>query len=267
MRWWVAAFVAVAVGASGFARAEGARPEAGPATSAPADDVGKPTKGEASAGRAARTETFPALFADVAADEAAQTSYRSCPADIMGKGRPFWRRWWDDLVGDTDLSLQECGEDPARCLWLCLSLKGADACFTTARVLQDNAEPADQGHAQALFAQSCALGYAAGCTNRGAGVKNGGRKTDPFPDPDEPRTALCLFRSFKAACDRDDAWGCTMHGMSYHYGEGVSVDEERAKAAYARACAIDPDFVACETAQEELKAMAEPASDGEPAAR
>lgn len=274
MRWYGAVLVAVAVAASGGARAEGVRTDAAPAQAAPTPDVPTSERSrpdpagpspEEPVRSTARVEVFPKLFETIDGDAAAQSAYRSCPADIFGKGRPFWRRWWDDLVGDTDLSLELCGEDPARCLWLCLSMKGADACFTTARVLQDNAEPKDQGDAQALFAQACALGYPAGCTNRGAGVKNGGRKTDPFPDPDEPKTALCLFRSFKTACDQDDAWACTMHGMSYQYGEGVSVDEDRAKAAYAKACAIDPDFVACEMAQDELKAMTEPAPDGEAA--
>lgn len=217
------------------------------------------------------TERFSALFKAIAGSAAAQSAHRSCPADVFDKVRPFWRRWWDTYVGDTNLPLETCGDDPMSCAFMCLTLRGADACFTAARVIQDNAGEHEQGYAQALFAYACALGYPAGCTNRAAGVKNGGYEGDPMPDPEKPETATCLFRSFSVACARRDAWGCTMHGMSLQYGEGVAADAEAARRAYDKSCDIDPAFAACETARDQVKQMDAPApppgpetTDGQP---
>lgn len=206
-----------------------------------------------------KSEQFPELFKQIEDSADAQSAHRSCPADVFDKSRPFWRRWWDAYVGDTDLSLDDCGEDPLSCSFMCLTLRGADACFTTARLIQDNAERKEQTHAQTLFAYACALGYPAGCTNRAAGVKNGAYDGDPFPDPERPETATCLFRSFRIACEREDAWGCAMHGMSLQYGEGVSTDKDAARKAYDKSCEIDPSFAACETAREQVKEMDAPA--------
>ncbi|MDQ6433549.1 SEL1-like repeat protein [Mesorhizobium sp. LHD-90] len=41
-----------------------------------------------------------------------------------------------------------------------------------------------------------------------------------------------------------------MHGQSYQIGEGVTPDRAKARALYEKSCAIDPDFSACDYANE-----------------
>lgn len=245
-----------AAGGDDSSKEEGAQEPSGEGAAAPGEE---PVALPETPKLPVKSEQFPELFKEIEGSAEAQSAHRSCPADVFDKARPFWRRWWDTYVGDTDLSLETCGDDPANCAFMCLTLRGADACFTTARLIQDNAERKDQTHAQTLFAYACALGYPAGCTNRAAGVKNGAYEGDPFPDPENRETATCLFRSFKTACEREDAWGCAMHGMSLQYGEGVSADRDAARKAYDKSCEINPAFDACETARDQVKEMDGPA--------
>jgi TPR repeat protein len=103
-----------------------------------------------------------------------------------------------------------------------------------------------------MFAVACATGSAGGCTNRGAGIRNGFYDDDPFTGKSDEVRDACLFRTFEKTCLMDDPWGCTMHGMSFQYGEGVEADTEVAREFYLRSCALEPDFAACETAREQI---------------
>ena len=179
-----------------------------------------------------------------------------CPADLFGKDQPFWR----PLVADRNVSLETCEKDAMSCFLRCSEARSGAACFGLARAFQENHEDDKSRYWQMLFAQACALGYAAGCTNRGAGIRNGYYADDPFDDVDRSSTELCLFRTFEASCGDDEAWGCSMHGQSYYYGEGVVADPEAALRACRKACDISPDFAACDFARpriEELEGGAE----------
>ncbi len=123
------------------------------------------------------------------------------------------------------------------------------ACFSLARVLQEHGAPAFDRHYEPLFALACAIGKPGGCTNRGGGIRNGGYAADPSKSWSEAEKATCLRRTFKIACENEDAWGCAMYGQSLFTGEGGAQDDAAAAAAFEKSCAINPDFDSCEFAQ------------------
>lgn len=200
------------------------------------------------------------IIETIEADPELSGLYALCPADSANSARPLSRY----VFGDTDLDLEVCEEDPASCFSACTDGKSGDACFTLARAMQEN-EPEEEAarYYEGLFTRACMLGEAAGCTNRAAGIRNGGYADDPFVDVAEAERGLCTFRSFKAGCDGDDAWGCAMLGQAYHYGEGTEIDLNAAVAASHKACEPDPDFVACDFAQETIQAAEDERSGAE----
>jgi hypothetical protein len=183
--------------------------------------------------------------------------YEVCPADIYKSKMTLFSLLRTDEWPDLDA----CEADLKYCHDACVHGKNGEACFSLARLLQDNGAPAADRHYEPLFALACAIGKPAGCTNRGGGIRNGGYENDPSGKWTEEARGLCLRRSFKTACDGDDAWGCAMHGQALFLGEGGPEDWGLAKAAFEKTCTLDPDFDSCGFAKsymEDMKALGAP---------
>lgn len=191
--------------------------------------------------------------APAAAQESPQA--REVAAKIGGGGR--WARLHAACPADlprrraaspaAELDEKACAAVPAGCLAACEAGDGA-ACFRLARVYQQaKSHPARVW--ERLFAAACAGGHAAGCTNRAAGIRNGGYEDDPFRRVGPKRRDACLRRSFARACAGDDAWGCAMLGQSHRLGEGGARSPSQARGFYDKACRLAPDAPACEFAR------------------
>lgn len=198
----------------------------------------------------AQTELMKVMAA-IDAAPALAARYKTCPADIRNQNASLWR-WFAD---SPELEMPACAEDTQQCATACFESRNENACFSLARVLQENLDEDKSRYWETMFAQACATGSAGGCTNRGGGIRNGGYSDDPLSDLDEPAKNACLFRTFEASCGDEDAWGCFMFGQAYHYGEGAQPDKERAIRAYRKSCDIDPDFVACDYAKSNLNEL------------
>lgn len=175
-------------------------------------------------------------------------AHEACPADLFETQRPFWR----GMMRDRRVRMAACEADAMGCYRRCVEARSGNACFALARAMQGNLAHDLGRYWEMLFAHACAIGHAGGCTNRGGGIRNGGYDDEPFDTVDGESRRQCLFRTFKTACAREDAWGCAMHGQSYHYGEGVARDTGEARRHYQRSCAIDPDFASCEFARRRI---------------
>jgi len=201
--------------------------------------------------RPIRTDLFPAIFEKLKSDAALQSLWADCPADIYRKEAAFW----SGAIDNREVELEQCEADPQACYSECFQARNENACFELGRAFQDNMETKFSRYWEALFARACATGQGGGCTNRAAGIRNGLYEDDPFTSKSELVRNACLFRTFELTCREGDAWGCTMHGQSYQYGEGVAQDRAKAEAAYRKSCEIDPDFASCEFAKGQLEAM------------
>ena len=171
-----------------------------------------------------------------------------CPADIFGRRPPR-----PQALGRAEgFSAERCRADAKSCLDACTKDHDGEACFGLARAFQDRADEREARYAQILFAMTCATGKGAGCTNRAAGIRNGGQQGDPFHGRLAAAAERCQYRSFKIACDRRDAWGCTMLGQSHRYGEGTPTNLDQARHHYELSCEIAPHFEACAFARTDL---------------
>lgn len=192
------------------------------------------------------------ISAPLRQDPALLRSFGTCPADTFARERPFWR-WAFAPRRPTE---RRCAREPASCYVLCTWWSNAPACFDLALALEHHSlDVADILDKERLYALACAGGFPAGCTNRAAGIRNGGYAEDPFRDAPRADTDACLARSFRLDCDRRGAWGCAMLGQAYRLGEGVAAEASRARAAFDMACAINPDFAACTFAKRQLAEM------------
>ena len=183
---------------------------------------------------------LPKLYEEIDRRATPGDYFQQCPADI-------WRKTTgiaDSIFPAPTVDYEHCGKDVLACAKLCFEGRSGDACFETARVIQDNASQDKQTKTEAMFAQACATGSASGCTNRGAGILQNQLPDKMRGKSDEVRR--CTYRTFKLTCDERDAWGCTMFGMALQHGEGGLKDEPGALAAYNKSCDIDPDFIACQ---------------------
>lgn len=170
--------------------------------------------------------------------------HAACPADLPRR-----------RAAPANPSLDEaaCAAVPAGCLAACEAGDGG-ACFHLARAFQrDKSHPSRVW--ERLFAAACAGGHAAGCTNRAAGIRNGGYEDDPFRRVASKRRDSCLRRSFARACKGEDAWGCAMLGQSHRLGEGGAKSAAQARRAYDEACGIGPGFTACDFAKDGLRRL------------
>lgn len=205
-----------------------------------APDDEEPAIDEAGFAEVQRAMDAEALFA---------AAHQACPADLFETEKPFWRA----MTRDRRVRVSACEADAMGCYRRCVEARSGNACFSLARALQDNLARDAGRYWEMLFAHACAIGHAGGCTNRGAGIRNGGYESEPFDAVDD--RDQCLLRTFETACEREDAWGCAMHGQSYHYGEGVAPDTQMARRYYTRSCEISPEFAACHFAREGIAAI------------
>jgi TPR repeat protein len=178
----------------------------------------------------------------------------ACPADLYRTRETFLGR----LLAAQYETDEACRADPEACAAACLDDSAAEACLAFGLMLEIDDTPhiLPARHAHAL---ACALGEPAGCTNRAAGIRNVPTEGDALSQQPFDEKAPCLLRSFDAACDGDDSWGCAMLGQAHHYGEGTAADPALARTAYTRACdlaAPDVDFPACSFARDAMADLA-----------
>lgn len=200
---------------------------------------------------AVRKDLFSKLYEKLRNDADLQQLWRACPADIYRSKAAFWVGQIDSF----DIEVSECEADPFGCHRACFEGLNENACFSLALAFQYNVGEKFSRYWEAMFARACAAGSAGGCTNRGAGIRNGDFVDEPFNKVSIEAREGCLFRTFQTSCMASDAWGCTMHGQSYQYGEGVAADSKKAAEFYRKACDINPDFDACDYAKEQLEEM------------
>ncbi|MHB2264363.1 SEL1-like repeat protein [Aliihoeflea sp. PC F10.4] len=179
--------------------------------------------------------------------------YAQCPADLFESERPIWRI----IVPDQDLDQFVCEQNAMHCYQRCTQSSAGGACLGLALALQDSDDDKDGRYHQQLFTRACSLGDASGCTNRGAGIRNGSYEDDPFVTMDESGRNACLFRTFETACGEDSEWGCAMLGQAHRFGEGTPRDIEKAKIAYENACGTNDTFAACRFATSALDEIGE----------
>lgn len=152
----------------------------------------------------------------------------TCPADLIRKGRR------------SRLGPKDCERDPQNCLAECDKASG-DSCQALARLVQDHTS-IDSEFADVLYRKACGLGITLGCTNAAAKLFT--------LDGDQP--VQCPARTFEKTCTLDDAWGCTMFGMSLALGRGVPIDKKKALLMLDKACtmSIDKSSEACVNAKQ-----------------
>ncbi|ANT52464.1 hypothetical protein [Mesorhizobium amorphae] len=193
---------------------------------------------------------LPKLFAEIERRVTPSYYFQQCPADIWREAVSIG----DALFSPPTINYENCARDVLACAKLCFEGRSGEACFETARVIQENTPEDQQSKTQAMFAQACATGSAGGCTNRGAGILHDRLVPDKLRADGDAEKA-CTYRTFKLSCDESDAWGCTMYGIVLQQGEGVSEDEAGAIAAYKKSCGIAADFDACQYAKALMKTL------------
>ncbi len=155
-----------------------------------------------------------------------------CPA-------PVYRR-----AKENSAAADSCDSHLGECLTACRNGDG-EQCFKLGLAIQKSGEK--PLHAQIMFTAACANGKGSGCTNRGAGMRNGDYDGDPFAKRSKSAREQCQFRSFRTACGLNDAWGCAMLAQAYANGEGVKRSRTDAQRASDKSCELAPNFAACES--------------------
>ncbi|MCD9187471.1 MAG: hypothetical protein LUM44_13630 [Pyrinomonadaceae bacterium] len=158
-----------------------------------------------------------------------------CPWEIMSK-----------TESDVGYLHEGCQKNARVCLDKCKNNDG-NACYSLALLVQIK-KGLDQYEAEFLFSRACSLGVSSGCTNRAARIFND-KKNDE-------KAVECATKTFEKTCARDDAWGCTMFGMSLAGGFGVEKDMEKALKILAKPCQIsDEGDPACQSAKQIIEAI------------
>ncbi len=183
-------------------------------------------------------------------DQSLLASLQRCPADLFRKEAELG----GSFPAHKTATKERCAAHPAECLSACVAGRSATHCFNLALAFEQD-EAIAARYKEMLFAKACALGDASGCTNRGAYLRNTMEDSDPLRRVSEEELKACQHRTFKAACRNNDNWGCAMLGQSYRYGEGTPTSQASARRAYRKACKLDPNFAACESAREDLEEM------------
>ncbi len=196
-----------------------------------------------------RSGVLDIVGAQAEASDEIQPNFKTCPADIADVSRPLWRRF----VAEEAVDRSKCEADIRACYRSCMEERNASACLSLGYTLEAAEPIVTPLRAQMMYAQACAAGSSGGCTNRGAGIRNGQFEGDPILSADPKELYGCLLRTFAVTCGKDDAWGCTMLGQSYQYGEGAAADMLAAKRFYEKSCFIAEDFAACDFARRQMK--------------
>jgi hypothetical protein len=181
------------------------------------------------------------VLSDIMSDERFASLAQVCPADVFPS------------IGRNGTGAAECAKNPGWCLAKCRFGQGK-ACFGVARAIQTEME--DIGEASftyRMFMAACATGHANGCTNAGAAAKNGSWIEGTRPMNVAERG--CQFRTYEAACAAGAEWGCYMLGMEWgHEGVNGQTDQQKARAAWRKSCALAPGGSACGASKRQLSA-------------
>jgi TPR repeat protein len=184
-------------------------------------------------------------------DEALQASARVCPADVFSNKAALGRL----LRQDDEATLDRCTAHPEKCYKACVGKRSGEHCFRLALTFQEHEDVVAPRYAQLMFSMACALGKAAGCTNRAAHMRNAVDEGDPFEPLSATAKDRCQFRSFRVACEKNDNWGCAMLGQAYLNGEGAKKSVGLARRSYKKSCRLNPEFDACAFSRSALKSM------------
>jgi hypothetical protein len=144
-----------------------------------------------------------------------------------------------ELVQSKDIVFKnktdECEKNQSICLSRCLA-GSSDHCFGLANHF--NIAETSEIYSRPLYAKSCMLGLASGCTNAAAGLQryNG------------PHEAECYTDTFKKSCDLNDPWGCTMYAYNLVEGKGVLKSTDLALEALKGSCRFGESDPACSAA-------------------
>lgn len=184
-------------------------------------------------------------------NESLQGTARICPANVFREEASLGGL----LLGDEPVTLGHCTARPQECYEVCVGGRSGEHCFRLALAFQENENVVAPRYAQLMFSMACALGKAAGCTNRGAHMRNAAEEGDPLESLSEGARDYCQFRSFKIACEKNDNWGCAMLGQAYRNGEGVKKSVALARRYYKKSCRLDREFDACAFSCRALKSM------------
>lgn len=176
-----------------------------------------------------------------------RAQYKSCPGDIAFRKKPQ-----NPVAGVRGIGTEACDKDIGACYRKCVAGRNGSACYRLGLAFEHNEATVFQNHAQMLFAQGCALGDEAGCTNRASGIRNGAFDGDPMLKRDGKDLDQCYFKTFQLSCVPGNPWGCSMLGQAYALGEGVERDMSKARTYFQMACKGDPAFEACTFAQRYL---------------
>lgn len=155
----------------------------------------------------------------------------TCPANVFPRS------------GRYSAGMTDCEDNPGACYNACLKGDG-NACFGLAHAFELSQN--DKGRrafysdfTYTLFLAACQQGNANGCTNAGATAKNG---TWIKKRPSNAIAVSCQYRTYKAACDTNAYWGCSMLGGLHSRSDaGKYRSKAKADAAYAKARKIGND--------------------------
>lgn len=191
---------------------------------------------------------------DLAALEQSETLITTCPADLYQTQmtlsyRLFGRSAFEERA--------DCAADFTTCVASCVNDSDPRSCFHAAVLLERSGQTDLRLSARIAHALACAAGEAAGCTNRGGGIRNVPIESDPLSLATGLDQSACLFETFEASCTAGDSWGCAMSAQTYAYGEGVDADPTRAFDLYQKACSFAQgrDFPSCQFALRGIEAL------------
>ncbi|MEM8853772.1 MAG: hypothetical protein AAGD34_08730 [Pseudomonadota bacterium] len=198
-------------------------------------------------GWADNTQDLAPHVATVMNNETIASFYNQCPADIFEDRANLMTL---ALGTTTEDRHTECSKDLGDCIDRCITNSAPGYCFYGARILQIAEDEIGTESSDRLFAFACAVGSAAGCTNRAAATRSGRAVNDDLRALPKAERERCTTRSFILACDKLDPWGCTMAGESHADGIGTPKDLPAAQAAFEKACGLShEEFAACRSAR------------------
>lgn len=198
-------------------------------------------------GQADTKERFAPHVATVMENETIASYYDQCPADIFEDRANLMTRAFGTTTEDR---YDACKADLGGCINQCITKSAPGYCFYGALILQMAEVEVGTEASDRLFAFACAVGSAAGCTNRAAATRSGNAVNDALGALPEAEKDRCTTRSFIVACEHLDPWGCAMAGASYRLGLGTEKDKTAAAAAFDKACDLGGEtFEACRAAR------------------
>ena len=150
----------------------------------------------------------------------------ACPADALPKS-----------FSEPNFNPEMCAGDRIdQCLEACKN-SDATACYSAAILMQEVNDNGAPDISTPLYARSCQLGDASGCTNWAASM-----------DQNLESNQDCLFRTFEATCLRgQDPWGCTMHAHRVSAQLPPNESLEKLRSLVATSCKWGESDPACQS--------------------